>query len=441
MATWYVRSGATGAGTGADWANAYTTLKASAEAAGTAAGDTHYVAEDHAETQGSALSITFKGTPSARDRVLCVSHTGSVPPVAADLVATPTGSVTTTGNFGITLTGCAIFEGIIWNCGSGVGSPDFRIGGTTHSDLVFKNGSIRQLCTSGPTCTLGGATGNIGYKVTWLNTTYQVGSALASLLGQAGVEFTWKDTPSAILGATLPNSLFGTVSNGGMMALVEGVDLSALTGKNLTTGQRNALINFSDCKLPSSYTLAASLVTSSSRIFVSRSANGATAYSAGKTDLRGAQTTETTIVRTGGDTNNGTPVAIKVTTTANASRDAPFECIPIAIPNTAVGSALTATVYGIWGGAAVPTNAECWIEVGYLGDATAPIRWLESSEPATSLTTPTNNASDTSPWGGSTTKFKMTVSITPAMAGDVYVKICCGKASDTFYFDSAAVLQ
>lgn len=90
MANHYVWSGATGGATGADWADAYLTLAAAAT--GSVAGDTFYVAHDHAETQASAMTITFPGTEASPNRVYCVDRAGSVPPVAADL-RTMTGSV------------------------------------------------------------------------------------------------------------------------------------------------------------------------------------------------------------------------------------------------------------------------------------------------------------------------------------------------------------
>jgi len=92
MANVYVRSGATGAGTGADWANAYTTLAAAFSAK--AAGDNFWISEDHAETQASEMILTSPGTPSNRCRVICVNHAGSVPPVSADLRTTAAISVT-----------------------------------------------------------------------------------------------------------------------------------------------------------------------------------------------------------------------------------------------------------------------------------------------------------------------------------------------------------
>ena len=81
MAAYYVWSGATGAGTGANWANAFTTLTTAFVTE--VAGDTLYVAHDHAETTSSNLNLVSSGTVSNPTKVICVNRAGSVPPVSA----------------------------------------------------------------------------------------------------------------------------------------------------------------------------------------------------------------------------------------------------------------------------------------------------------------------------------------------------------------------
>src|SRR5829696_6649358 len=100
MANYYVYSGAAGAANGTSWTNAYTTL-ANAIAGSVAAGDTVYVAHDHAESTAASISHTWPGTATSPVRVICANRAGSVPPVSADLANTAT--VTTTGNSPITI--------------------------------------------------------------------------------------------------------------------------------------------------------------------------------------------------------------------------------------------------------------------------------------------------------------------------------------------------
>src|SRR5437868_15183324 len=113
MANVYVDSAAAGAGTGADWTNAYTTLGAATAAK--AAGDDFWVASGHAESAGSAKTITFPGTSASPNRCISVNKAGSAPPVAADILAGA--SITTTGANSIAINGAVYGEGITLNAG------------------------------------------------------------------------------------------------------------------------------------------------------------------------------------------------------------------------------------------------------------------------------------------------------------------------------------
>src|SRR5258708_39638600 len=116
MTNVYVRSGATGAGTGTDWANAYATLTLALS--GKAAGDVFYIAHDHAESTATAVTLTSPGTNANPCYFYCVNSAGSVPPASADLRTTAT--VTTTGNNNLTLAGTwGEIYGIIFTAGSG----------------------------------------------------------------------------------------------------------------------------------------------------------------------------------------------------------------------------------------------------------------------------------------------------------------------------------
>ena len=138
---------------------------------------------------------------------------------------------------------------------------------------------------------------------------------------------------------------------------------------------------------------------------------------------------ETTIVRTGGASDGTTPIAWKIVTTANCTYSLPFECPPIAIWNDTTGSAVTATVEGIWGGGAVPHDDEIWLDVEYLGDASSPQGSFVNDGKADLLTTAANQTSSSETWGGSTTKFKLAVTFTPQQKGWVYARVKCAKAS------------
>lgn len=437
MANVYVRSAAGGAATGADWANAYLTLAAAYSAK--AAGDDFWVAGDHAETQASAMTLTCPGTLASPCRTICASHTGTVPPVSADLLTTAT--ITTTGSNSMSLGGCSYFYGITFNAGSGAGSSmQFSLGLTAHSYLYFRSCALNiKITTNASLFLLGTASNSIGTRIICDNTSFEFG-VITSGLELRGAEFRWFGAAS-ITGATFPTNLFtvGTTSAG--VALLEGIDLSALTGKTLVQSMtKGGRFYFKDCKLPASVTKYAAPASSSAEVYFFRCSSSAVAYDIEKGTVLGAQTTETTIVRTGGKTINSTPVAMKLVGTASAKPLQPFASTPMVINNGATGASRTITVYGIWSGGAVPNNDEVWMEVSYLGSAATPRATVVSTYKADPLAAATANTSDTSTWGGSTTKFKLTSTFTPQLAGEISITVFTSSTNST-YIDPLPVLS
>jgi hypothetical protein len=90
---WFVRSGAGGAGTGADWANAFATLTAANTASTAGGGETFWIADDHAESTAAAITLTSKGVTTNPNFYYCVDHT-KASPGSGDLLTTAT--ITTT---------------------------------------------------------------------------------------------------------------------------------------------------------------------------------------------------------------------------------------------------------------------------------------------------------------------------------------------------------
>jgi hypothetical protein len=446
MANVYIRSGAAGAGTGADWANAFTTVAAALTAK--AAGDNFWVSEDHAETAASAKTLTSPGTAAAPCTIMCVNHSGTVPPVSADLRTTAT--VTTTGANAITIAaGYAYWYGIIFNCGTGTTSAALSIG-AGNEEHYFRNCALNKLTTltaSQAAIFVGGNTANVDSRITFDNTTVKFGNTGDGIRVRFTI-FRWIDTASAIQGATLPTTLMNAIG-GGPHRLI-GVDLSALgSGKTLINPQgstaSNAVWLLQDCKLGASVTVASTPTGKSALVTMIRCDSGATNYRHEQYSYHGTQTVETTIVRTGGATDGTTPIAWKIVTTANAKWIAPFESIPIAIWNDTTGANVTVTVYGIWGGGAVPNNDDVWIEIGYLGDSSTPQATLNrSNTKANFLATNAGQTSDSSTWGGSTTAFKMVATLSspqPAQRGPMYVVVKAAAASSTIYIDPKVVLS
>jgi hypothetical protein len=145
-------------------------------------------------------------------------------------------------------------------------------------------------------------------------------------------------------------------------------------------------------------------------------------------------------VRTGGATDGTTPIAWKIVTTANSEWEFPFECLPISIWNETVGSAITVTVQGIWGGGAVPLNDEIWIDVEYLGTSGFPLATKATCTKADGLAAGTNLPAGSGTWGGSTTKFALAATFTPREKGPLTIYVRAAKVSSTFYVDPKPVV-
>jgi hypothetical protein len=435
MAVYYVYSGAGGSNNGSSWANAFTTLTTAF--ATEAAGDTLYVAHDHAESTAGAVTLTSSGTLGNPTKIVCVNRAGSVPPVSADRRATAT--VTTTGANSITLNGTAHYDGVIFSAGTGAVVAGISVGLSQGISHRFDNCSLRIASTSISTLTLGVAGSGGGY-VEFNNTTVSFGGVGQTITAYA--RFKWRNTASALLG-TIPTSLFTPGAGRGGSIECIGVDLSAAgSGKTimLTAGPSQAgTATFIDCKLNASVTKSVVPGSHGSQdMDFIRSGSAGTNYTIYRHRISGLLVEETTIVRTGGASDGTTTISWKIVTTTDATYSLPFECPPIAIWNDVTGSSVTATVQGI--GAALPNDDEIWLEVEYLGDASSPQASFVNDGKADLLATAAAQSNSSETWGGGTTDFNLSVSFTPQQKGWIFARVKIGKASSTLYVDPLVTL-
>jgi len=440
VAIYYVYSGAGGSNNGSSWANAFTTLTTAF--ATEVAGDTLYVAHDHAESTAATVTLTSSGTLASMTKVICVNRAGSVPPVAADRRATA--QVTTTGASALNLSGTAVhYDGIIFNCGTGASAAILSVANAGPGNMRLDNCSLRinTTATNSGALTIGG--GLIGgIHVALNNTTLSFGGVSQNILAYANVK--WRNTPSALLG-TIPTTLFGPLTARGGSVECVGVDFSAAgAGKSIVDAVQacqGSTFRFIDCKLHASVSKSTTPTSMGHpEIDYIRSGSSGVNYAVASIRAAATLTEETTIVRTGGASDGTTPIAWKIVTTANCTYSIPFECPPIAIWNSVDGSAVTATIEGIWGGGAVPLDNEIWLDMEYLGDNSSPQGSFVNDGMADLLTTAANQTSSSETWGGSTTKFKLAVTFTPQQAGWIYARVKCAKASTTFYIDPLVTL-
>jgi hypothetical protein len=440
MAVYYVYSGAGGSNNGSSWANAFTTLTTAF--ATEVAGDTLYVAHDHAESTASAVTLTSSGTSSNPTKIVCVDRAGSVPPVSAD--RRTTAQVTTTGTAALNFAGFAHYDGIIFIAGAGGSlAASINVPSQAGQSVRFDNCSLRLGSTNtGNRIYMGTIGGLTGESVELNNTT--VSFAAVNHTIQTNGVLKWRNTPSALLG-TIPSTLFSPLNNTGSEVECIGVDFSAAGSGKLIAGALSSVsaqkYRFIDCKLDAAVTKSSvPTARGAQEIDFIRSGSGGVNYTIHSHRMSGLLTEETTIVRSGGASDGTTSIAWKIITTADCNYSLPFECPPIAIWNDTTGSPKTATVEGIWGGGAVPNDDDIWLDVEYLGDASSPQGSFVNDGKANLLTTAAGQTSSSATWGGSTTKFNLAATFTPQQKGWIYARVKCAKASSTFYIDPLITL-
>jgi hypothetical protein len=447
----YTTAGATTIDNGATWTNIgvvgnFTGWQAPharlSNAVGTnwaQAGNSIFVGDNHAETTSSAATPAFPGTNALPNRIYCVNHSGSLPPVAADLRTTATISTTAAASWQIF--GSFVMDGFTINVGNSVTGVTFAIAQGAADVQRFRNCAL-QVGSTGVTTVKFGAAGNDAL-IELENTTLQFGNTADSIT--LACRLRWRNTPSAITGATIPTGpLFNAVSGGRAVTLkIEDVDLSALgSGKTIVGSVGGTYAIFKECKVGASVAFVNAFTTPVAfDVDIINCDSGATNYRNERYRYAGTETTETTIIRTGGASDGVTPISRKIVTTANSQWDFPFVAMPMVIWNDTVGSPVTATIFGIWGGGAVPNNDDIWIEAEYLGSASSPLGSIVTATKANGLAVGSALTTDTSTWGGSTTKFAMSVTFTPQARGYLYLYVKAAKVSTTFYVDPKPALS
>lgn len=438
MTARYVRSGAGGSNNGTSWANAYTSL-AAAIAGSLVAGDDLWVADDHNETTAASVSLVFPGTAAAPNRIIAVNHSGSVPPVAADITTPGTqAQVSTTGASDLTISGHVYVYNLKFTAGSGANACTLVFGDSSDYDLVMTNCAFKKGNTnsSGASVQIGSGTNN-PCSIKWNNCTLEFSGN--QQLRPIAVNWEWKG--GSVLG-TAPSVLFGG-SGQHSRCLFEGVDLNNLVGSTVLVDVQasDMWIHFKDCKLNASLAGILNAPTSPGMTTVLLTRSGSSGnFRVEKHDYMADLTTETTIYHTGGASDGTTPIAWKITPSGNAKWFRPFECPPIALWNDVITGNITLTMFGGFS-AGLPNNDDVWFDVECLDTAGNPLGGFHTTTKATALATNAANPSDSSAWNSSPgTKFSMAVTIpAPAQKGVIYIYPKCAAVAGTMYLDPKVI--
>lgn len=440
MAAYYVYSAAAGANDGSSWANAFQNISGAFAVATST--DTIYVADDHAQSNAANVTLTSPGSATRPSLVVCVRRSGgSVPPVAADLRTTAT--VTTTGSTSITFAGYAVYYGIQFYAGTGAVSTGFVFGSSTVTRF--------NSCLLSAPGTTGSAT-KINNNATTAcclleNTVVSFGAATDGITVVG--EWIWRNTASAVQGTPLTTGLFAS-SAGNIVC--DGVDLSSLTSTSTifrAPGLPARMVNMlRNCKLGSSVTVSGAPSTPSfisNRSSLVRCDSGSATYRSELYGYTGTLVTTSSVYRSGGASDNGTPIGWSITPTGNASKLFPFECYPIVIWNNTTGSSVTVTVEcnSSLSAGVYPNTDEIWMDVSYLGTASSALNSWATSGISTLLTAGAANTSSSAGWTGASSAFKLQVTITPQVAGPIiaYIKVGSPSSGTPFYVDPMITLS
>jgi hypothetical protein len=349
--------------------------------------------------------MTSPGTAANPCFVYCADRTGSVPPVSADLRTTAT--ISTTGANNMTFAGSSsstYYYGITFNFGSGAVSAVLNMNVAL---IRLENCALKKLGTSSTSGSyLFGSANTIGPCAVYLiNTTIQFGNVGDTCSMKAGT-FVWERTASAIQGATIPTTMFINSSSFAGIHLFNGVDLSAAgSGKTLIGGVLvPSKFIFKDCKLDAAVTVASTpAAVGGAQVYVVRSDSAGTNYRSEVHLYTGTLTTDIAVVRSSGASDGTTPVAWKIVTTANPEWMFPFEAPSIAIWNATTGSNVTATIEGVYNGAALPNNDEIWFDVEYLGASGSPLASFARGSKADGLASGSALTASTQAWDSAAT--------------------------------------
>lgn len=401
------------------------------------AGDTVFVSQAHAESTTGAVTLTFPGTPAAPMKVICASDAAEPPTAVAD-----TATVTATSN--IIVNGSAHFYGIRFRPGSGGSVTQSFLSGTTATCNQFYDNCAIELLTTGTGLAkigFGDETRTDSNRYVYRNSDIKFGGVNHRI--KVASEFTWEGG-GFMSGGASPVNVFELGTRGVGVFMVRNVDFSANIGTafNLVLqppGGNAVLARFSQIKLPASWSgalFSGAPPAPGIKAEVTNSLIGTAKLRYWTHEYAGEVRDETTIVRTGGFTDDGDLVSIKMTSTANAEYPTiPLKGAPIFFNVATSGSPITKYVDIVHdsqgaGTAGALRNDEIALEVSGSGG-------FASNMKADFLATASDHATSTETWTttGLTTpvKQRMAITFTPDSAGEYVLTPVLMVASKTVY--------
>jgi hypothetical protein len=396
------------------------------------AGDNVYCSSDHAETQSSANTLYVPGTVTAPNEFISVNRTGSVPPVAGDILAGASINTTGANTINILQNSCAgYWYGFTFSAGNSSNLANVSINDAAQvlfdtCKFVLNNTNVGSMI-------------ELGDNTWWKNCTVTFGNSTQAI---STGNLVWENTNVAALAGTVPLNLFNfTVSAAGSLYL-KGLDLSSITtaiGTGTTGGPAD--FNLQNCKLNSSVTLVSSsaVVTATGNaqiVLESINGGGGNNYSHIWRTATGTVMSNVTYYRSSGATDGVQEASRQMTSDSTATRIMPA-WHDVFMWNTAVsGVTHTASVEVL--GTTMLTNAQLWGEVEYLGSSGSSLGYFANNAAATWLTSPSNQPTSSAGWSGSlvgAVMQKLQVSFVPKTVGLIKFRIYLALPSVVIYVD------
>lgn len=429
-------SGATGAGNGTSWADAYTTLAAVIAAQGNNPTRV-FVASDHSELVSAGL--VFPAGATNVYQLISSDRTSGFPPTVEQAGA----RIGSTGATNLTLNNSFYSKGVFWTAGEN---------STATRNLIIDCSptySIARIVGGGIELKNTGAGSRFSFGTSATNRTTKIILENAEIrFGNAGQGFQMYLTSLSIKDGALAGSaiteFIKTFSAAAADVDVYGLNMvSAATGMNLLAANLPGVgqVKFDSCKMPAGWTggiVSGSVLVHGGMKAIAINCDSAdTNYRLMSAGWGAGLNTETAVYRTGGASDGVTPISWRIST--NTITTYPlinFDTPPITLWNEVTGSPVTATIHVLTDGVTLKDD-EAWLEVQYLDDAGYPLGALVSDERPSQLAAAADQDASTATWTttGITTpvKQKLSVTFTPRENGYVQARVRVARPSSVIY--------
>ena len=427
-------SGATGAGDGSSWDDAYTTIGAVIAAQGSLPTRV-FVASDHSELV--AASVTFPAGGTLLYQLISCDRTSGYPPTAEQAGA----RIGSTSGTNLTLFNSFYSKGIFWTAGEGSTATRNLVFDSTASNNTVRivGGGIELKNTaSASRVSFGTGATNRNTKFKFENIEIRFGNS-GQGLNLMAASLVIRD--GALAGAAITQFIksFSTV-----VADVEvtGFDMqSAATSMNLIANSvlGAGTVLFDRIRVPSGWTgglMQSTQTNAALRAIAKNVDSGDTNYRQASVGYSGSMREETTFVRTGGAAIGSTPISWRASTSSQYYPLSAFECPPIEWWNDTVGSPVTVTFHTLTEGVTLKDD-EAWVEVTYFDSSGNPLGGVVSDERSNQLSPGVDQDASSAEWTTtditSPVKQKLSVTITPQKAGTIRAVVKIARSSSSVF--------